>query len=345
MSSRLSVAAAVLLVGSSFAASSAPSPPAAPFAIHDLTPEFWRFWEAAQNQPVEQQEKLWQQLYVAPHKAVFDDLAGPCKAVYEPAWARARFFPGLPGVVPQIREMVAGLARQLDEANGRFLKTFPDMRWSGDVYVMVSGFCFNGRAQMIQGRSALLFGVDAAVGLGQKDLIPVMQHELFHRYHRDYFEFEGSSGYPLWATLWAEGMATYVSELLNPSASDTDLGNVPLGMVQQVDNRRDELAAAFLQRFESTSEKDATVWFNDIHSKDPLVPPRGGYQLGALVARELSKQDSIQTMAHWSQVEAKPRVRAALERISVTPQSRPDATNTKANSGQGRPVSRDAPRE
>jgi hypothetical protein len=129
MSWRVGVAAAVLLVGSSLAASSARSPPVAPFAIHDFTPEFWRFWEAAQNQPVEQQEKLWQQLYVAPHKAVFDDLAGPCKAEYDPAWARAHYFPGLPGVVPQIRAMVAGLAQQLDDANGRFLKTFADMRW------------------------------------------------------------------------------------------------------------------------------------------------------------------------------------------------------------------------
>lgn len=39
-------------------------------AIHDLTPEFWRFWDAAQNQPVERQAQLWQQLYVAAHQAV-----------------------------------------------------------------------------------------------------------------------------------------------------------------------------------------------------------------------------------------------------------------------------------
>ena len=49
------------------------------FAIHDFTADFWRFWEAAQNQPVEQQAQLWQQLYVAPHQAVFDELAAPCK--------------------------------------------------------------------------------------------------------------------------------------------------------------------------------------------------------------------------------------------------------------------------
>lgn len=93
-------------------------------------------------------------------------------------------------------------------------------------------------------------------------------------------------------------MATYVSELLNPSASDTDLGNVPLGTVQQVDSRRGKLAAELLQRFESTSEKDASVWFNDIRSMGPFVPPRGGYELGVLVVRDLSKQYSIQTMAH-----------------------------------------------
>lgn len=316
MSLRLSIAAAVLLIGSSVTASSAPSPPAATFAVHDFMPDFWRFWDAAQNQPVERQEQLWHQLYVAPHQAVFDDLAGPCKDEYDPAWARAHYFASLPQVVPKIRTMVAGLGQQLEEANGRFLKTFPDMRWSGDIYIMASGYCFNGRAQKIEGRAALLFGVDAMVGLGQKNMIPVMQHELFHRYHRPFFEFEGSSGYPMWVTLWAEGLATYVSEVLNPGASDTDLGNVPLGMVRQVDSRRAELATEFLRRFESTSEKDASVWFNDIRSQDPSVPPRGGYELGVLVVRELSKEYPLHTMAHWSQAEAKPRIRAVLERIA-----------------------------
>lgn len=195
MISKPSITAAVLLTGWSFSAWSAPAPPAATFAIHDFTPDFWRLWEAAQNQPVEQEEKLWQQLYVAPHRAVFDDLAGPCKVEYDPVWARAHYFPALPVVVPRIRAMVAGMAHQLNEANDRFLKTFPDIHWSGDIYIMASGFCFNGRAQTIRGRSALLFGVDAAVGLGQKNLIPVMQHELFHRYHYQFFDFKPSSGY------------------------------------------------------------------------------------------------------------------------------------------------------
>jgi hypothetical protein len=317
--SRLSVAGVALLIGSFCVAQAAPSPAPVTFAVHDFTPDFWRFWEAAQNQPVEQQAKLWQQLYVSRHQAVFDDLAKPCKNQWDSAWSRKHYFPDLPGLVPGIRTLVADLPRQLEQANSRFLKTFPDMQWSGDIYVMASGYCFTGRSQTIQGRGALLFGVDGIAGFGQKDLIPGMQHELFHRYHHDFFDFEASSAYPLWTALWAEGMATYVSELLNPAASEIDLAQVPLGMVRQVNDRRRELAADFLQRFESTAEKDATLYFNDINSKDALVPARGGYQLGVLVIRELSKEHSIQTMAHWSQAEVKPKVQAALKRISASP--------------------------
>ena len=217
-----------------------------------------------------------------------------------------------------MRALAADLPQQLDEANKRFIKTFPDMQWSGDIYVMASGYCFTGRSQTIQGRGALLFGVDGIASMGKKDLIPGMHHELFHRYHREFFAFEASSAYPLWTALWAEGMATYVAELLNPSASEIDLAQVPLGMVRQVNDRRGQLAADFLRRFESTTENDGKLYFNDINSKDELVPARAGYQLGILVIRELSKEYSIQTMAHWSQTEAKPKIHAALKRISAT---------------------------
>jgi hypothetical protein len=286
------------------------------FAIHDYTPDFWKFWKAAQDQPVERQAQLWQEVYVAPHQAVFDDLATACKDQYDPAWFREHFLPDLPRVVPAIREIVAGLGPQLRKANERFLATFPDMRWSGDIYVMASGYCFSGRAQSVRGRSALLFGVDAMAALGMKDLLPGMQHELFHNYHRQFFEFKPASGYPLWTVLWTEGMATYVSQQLNPSASELDLGLVPLGLVQQVDGRRDRVAADFLRRFESTTEQDATLYFYSPTANDPVVPARAGYQLGVLVVRELAKQHSLQTLAHWSQAEAKPHIRSALDRIS-----------------------------
>ena len=291
------------------------------FTIHNFMPEFWTFWSTAQGQQTDRQAQLWQDLYVAPHQAVFDDLAKPCKDEFDATWARSKYFPNLPKVVPAMRAIADTLPQKLPIAKDRFLKMFPDMRWEGDIYVLASGYCFNGRAQMIQGRSAILFGVDTIVALGS-DLIPGMDHELFHRYHHEFFDFEPSSGYPLWTDLWAEGMAEYVAHHLNPSASERDLAMVPLGMVQQVDSRQAELAADFLKRFDSTDVNDATVYFHNTNSKDPFVPARAGYELGVLVVRELSKHYSIQVMAHWSQREAKPKIRKALVTIAGRSETR-----------------------
>ena len=273
-------------------------------------------WAAAENQPVERQAELWQSLYVSKHQAVFNDLAGPCKDQWDPAWARTRYFPNLPKITPAMRDATANMPEKLAATQARFLKAFPDMHWAGDIYVMASGYCFNGRAQIIQGRGAILFGMDATVALGQKDITPGMTHELFHRYHFQFFDFKASSNYPLWTTLWAEGMAQYVCEQMNPAASEVDLSHVPAGSVGKVDANRRELAADFLKKFDSTQELDAKVWFNDIRSQDPVVPPRGGYELGVLVAKELAKRYSVQTMAHWPQSEARPNIQAALEAIA-----------------------------
>src|ERR1051326_4126669 len=176
--------------------------PAASFTIHDFMPDFWQFWAAAENQPVERQAELWQSLYISKHQVVFNDLAGPCKDEWDPAWARTHYFPNLPKITPAMRDAAENLPQKLAATQARFLAQFPDMHWAGDIYVMASGYCFNGRAQIIQGRGAILFGMDATVALGQKDITPGMTHELFHRYHHQFFDFEGSSNYPLWTTLW-----------------------------------------------------------------------------------------------------------------------------------------------
>ena len=310
------IGASCVCLSYSYCLPAALAAPSSSFTVHDLLPEFWQFWEAAENQPIERQAELWQNLYVKRNQALFDDLAKPCKDEYDPTWARTHYFPNLPKIVPAMREANRNLAEKLAAGQARFLGLFPDMEWAGDIYVMASGYCFTGRAQDIQGRGAILFGMDSRAALGQKDLIPNMVHELFHRYHQQFFDFKPSANYPLWTLLWAEGMAQYVAAELNPMASDADLSRVPIGMVQKVDSRREELAADFLKKFDSTQEADAKAYFNDTNSKDPFVPARAGYELGVLVVREVTKRYPIQTLAHWSQSEARPQIHEALATIA-----------------------------
>src|SRR5215472_9245828 len=58
----------------------------ASFKIHNLLPDFWRFWTAAHGQSLARQAQLWQELYVGPHQTIFDDLAAPCKPEFDAAW-------------------------------------------------------------------------------------------------------------------------------------------------------------------------------------------------------------------------------------------------------------------
>jgi len=61
------------------------------FTVHNFMPEFWMFWAAAKDQPIDRQAQLWQDYYVRPHQAVFNDLAQPCKDEFDSEWARARY--------------------------------------------------------------------------------------------------------------------------------------------------------------------------------------------------------------------------------------------------------------
>ena len=56
-----------------FCLSPAMAAPTPSFTIHNFMPDFWQFWEAAENQPVERQAELWQSLYVSKHQGVFED--------------------------------------------------------------------------------------------------------------------------------------------------------------------------------------------------------------------------------------------------------------------------------
>src|SRR5205823_6095352 len=142
------------------------------FKIHDFTPDFWKFWDTAHDQPLDRQMQLWQDLYVSAHQGVFNDLAVPCKPQFDREWAKNSYFPNLPKITPAMRALSDGLRRQIHPATKRFLGSFPDMHWAGDIYIMASGYCFNGRAQTIEGRSAILFGIDTIAALNQQDQIP-----------------------------------------------------------------------------------------------------------------------------------------------------------------------------
>jgi hypothetical protein len=285
--------------------------------IHNLMPDFWRFWNAAQDQNPPRQLELWRSSYIQPNSALFADLAAPCAKHFSDGALETDYFPTLPTLVPEIGSLQQTMPGIIADARQRFQKAFPDMAWSGDIYIMASAECFNGRSQQIQGSNALLLGLDDIVEEHETNLPPLLDHELFHRYQHVFFPFEPERDEPLWVRLWAEGMATFVAQRLNPSATDQDTLWITEPVMEDLNQRRSTLAADFLSRFSSESQHDAAVYFLDDHSQDPNIPPRTGYFLGLEVAEQLAGQYPLKQMAHWNRAQAEPHIREALERTKI----------------------------
>jgi hypothetical protein len=285
------------------------------FTIHNFMPEFWHFWEAAKSEPPDKQMELWRSVYLKPHQAVFADLAEVCKAEFDAGRMRARYFPSLPTLIPAIHALADRLPDELSRAKQNFFKTLPDMNWSGDVYVLASAGCFNGRAQKIQNTEALLLGLDTMAALGETNLVALLHHELFHRYHHQFFAFEPDSRDPLWVELWTEGLATYAARLLNPSASNRETLALTDAEIATLRKGVAQIAADFLSRFHSLSPDDSAAYFEHMGKKTE-VPRRAGYYLGLRVAQQLAVHNSLEVMAHWSREQAEGKIRASLDQLA-----------------------------
>ena len=121
----------------------------------------------------------------------------------------------------------------------------------------------------------------------------------------------------MWVRLWAEGMATFISQELSPSATYMDTMRMTDKKVAALYADSAVLAASFLHRSDSTTQADADNYFLQDVSSDPKIPGHTGYYLGMRVAKLLSQHYSMVEIAHWNRTQAEPLVRGALQQISA----------------------------
>jgi hypothetical protein len=179
--------------------------------VVDLTPSFWRYYTAASAQP-DASATLWNDLYVSPNADVFDALecevfeARGLSSSIRNRWRRRE---------ARMRALTSDITARLPEARSRFDDAFPDMSWNGTVYLLMSGFCFDGRAQPVGDGAAILIGLDGLAEDDDTDLNVILTHELFHAYHQQWFS---PTSWSFWNSLWTEGMAVEAAARLNPDA-------------------------------------------------------------------------------------------------------------------------------
>ena len=225
----------------------------------------------------------------------------------EIAAARAEF----PKLRAAYEKKVARFTQDLPLHIASFRALFPDYEAKSPLWFVHSLGEMDGGKRRLDGKLEFIFGADLMVKIhGDNDEAFFFHHELFH----DYQPMQ-CQRWPVWTSLWQEGMASYVARQLNPDATDDQmLMNLPANMAQET---RRQLARALDDlhaKLDSTDQEAYNGLF--LRKGDSTgLPARRGYYLVMLVAEEAAKTMSLQQLAKLDCEAVRPVVMAAVERL------------------------------
>ncbi len=218
-----------------------------------------------------------------------------------------------PEIREPYRETAGAFADMLAPAHASFLQTFPDLEPIGEIYILHSLGEMDGGTRYIDDRVMLVFGADRMAASPITDWTAFFHHELFHVHH---FQ-QAFTGCPqMWCYLWIEGLATHAAATLNPGADDAELLlDWPEPIRDTVDANMDEAVCAVSDRLDSEAPDDHAALFSTSRLNDRL-PPRFGYYVGKLAAREAARDMPLADLAKLTEDEARPVVERALGRLA-----------------------------
>ena len=219
---------------------------------------------------------------------------------------------------PERRNATLTVSRHFKElfepARQNFEAVFGPVSSRQPVFLLDSMGELDGGTRPLNGGSTLLFGADviAEVHTGQ-DMKAFFYHELFHLYRQS----RDTDCAAIWCSLWEEGLATYVSSRLDPTASDDELVlNLPEPIRPAVEANRGRAVCEVVRRLESTADRDFSALFQGDDNL-PGFPARMGYYIGYLVAADAGRRYGLRRLADMSNVEARPLIDAALSRMAT----------------------------
>jgi hypothetical protein len=294
------------------------------YKIINLGDVFDQFWANANDKDFDNQLMLWDQLVEGPQQKFYDSLV--YSKSHDIKWQEKKekrlqhLFNNLRTTYPETKRLFNDFNIIVKNQIARFREHFSDAHFDNEIYV-VPGATFNGRSGNISGvdKAVLAFGADIIVQLnGNLDVL--FSHEVFHLYHQnklgfteqDYLE-KGKLTLPL----WTEGLATYVSFILNPNAS---MGDVLMSEELAIIKKQDlsVLALEFLKvshekSFDPLKPMIYQSWFSYGGKINDKFPTRVGYLLGFYIVRHLSSVHQIQEMVTWDIARSHRMVLQALE--------------------------------
>lgn len=288
----------------------------------NLMPEFFAFQARTKNLAPERRADRFVKEIASRHPEFYGDaeFGSPAKLrdaalrLLDPA--RPEGFPGFPPLSDMRFHAVADrIDQDFVAAEARFLAAFPDFACTAAVAFGPSFLHFDGNGYTDgHGQWHMLFGVDAIALLhGPQDMPAFFAHEIFHIYHRQLMGRRVPDPDSVtWWQMWFEGLATYMSQRLNPALDAQQVFWIPKDLVQAMKTKGMVARAArlMLTDFDKTGDNH---WFESGHAPPGGLPPRAGYYMGYLLATELGRDHALGWLAHLPPDQVKRRARAFLE--------------------------------
>jgi len=280
--------------------------------VTNLSPAFLAFWEHHATQNKQDQARDFEK-----------DVAKTFKAVYDGAWSNlpisreeliTRSFEHLSSYIDNIRLINTNIENTLPARVTSFQKTFPDFVCSTPIYFLYSAGAFDGGVRDVEGKSALMFGVDEIARIHGQEDSALFAHELFHVYHGQIVKQPSEA---LYWHLWEEGLATYVSRSLNPDLPEDKICCLP--DVSAVRPVLPTIAGELLSKLDSTTQSDQSRYFLGMQ-KNLDLPQRSGYYVGYLIAQELGKGRSLAELAKLQPAAVRKLEEDSLEKMRSTSQ-------------------------
>jgi len=284
--------------------------PAQAAGLIDLMPAFWSAYDGAAGSSV--RAEALRKAFFTPHGEVFG-----AAGLKTDAERIARWLPQFDLIAAQVRRLDGGFMQAYGEHTAHFRAQFPDFeRDHAPIYLMPSLFSFDGHLQPWAGRMPLFIGLDGIVRYhgATPDLSVFLDHESFHLYHAQVApQIVMDDKAPLFVSLWVEGLATYVSERLNPGASPLHVLLDDERLLAADGATRLALAQGLRAALDSTAEQDATRFFSAGHAGPE--PARGGYLIGLEAARRIGHDQPLAELARMPRAHVRARLASTLDEM------------------------------
>ncbi len=260
--------------------------------VSDLIPDLFNFLHSA-PEPKEERAKLFAQIIIQPHPEIY----GRRDIFKTDLPALELYLDELTAYLPVINIIHRRFEEEFASIESRFETAFPDFNPSkARIYLMLSLFRFDGKIPHDNTR-ILLLGLDGLARFHGPNvqLSVILSHELFHLYHFQVNPLpHDADEIPLYRLVWQEGLATYVSHVLNPDATLSDVFLDPR-LANEGPPLVPETAKDLLRDLTSTDDETAGRYL--AYRRIGPTPSRMGYLIGYDIVERAAAGQSLVDLA------------------------------------------------